>query len=360
MKLGECQSKCEHIAGVPLQPATATRLHLVYLAKGSHATTAIEGNTLSEEEVLRRVEGTLQLPPSREYLGQEVDNILKACNELLEQVQTGEMPGLDPRRIAELNRLVLDNLTVDEQVKPGEIRSHEVSVAHYQGAPAKDCSYLLEQLCQWLNSGDFKGQPEQLIAFAIIRAVLAHLYLAWIHPFSDGNGRVARLVEFQILISSGVPAPAAHLLSNHYNLTRSEYYRRLDQARENDGVLRFLGYAVQGLLDGLREQLEDIRKQQWGISWRDYVYEAFRVKRSKANDRRRDLLLDLSERGSVPLHDVRNLTPRTAAAYTNRTSKTLSRDINALVSMGLVEKKGSTVRARRELILAFLPLRSQT
>ncbi len=47
--LGECQSKCEHIAAVPLQTATSEKLHTVYLAKGAHATTAIEGNTLSEE-----------------------------------------------------------------------------------------------------------------------------------------------------------------------------------------------------------------------------------------------------------------------------------------------------------------------
>ncbi|MCC6745869.1 MAG: Fic family protein, partial [Acidobacteria bacterium] len=43
MLLGEARSKCEHIAGVPLKPAVAERLHRLYLAKGVHATTAIEG-----------------------------------------------------------------------------------------------------------------------------------------------------------------------------------------------------------------------------------------------------------------------------------------------------------------------------
>ena len=41
--LGEARSKCEHLAGVPLRPDTARRLHLMYLAKGVLATTAIEG-----------------------------------------------------------------------------------------------------------------------------------------------------------------------------------------------------------------------------------------------------------------------------------------------------------------------------
>ena len=69
MLLGEAASKCEHIAGVPLQPETAKRLHQLYLAKGAAATTAIEGNTLTEEEVLQHIEGKLELPASKEYLG---------------------------------------------------------------------------------------------------------------------------------------------------------------------------------------------------------------------------------------------------------------------------------------------------
>ncbi len=51
IELGECQSKCEHIRDLPILPETRDRLTKIYLAKGVHATTAIEGNPLSEEEV---------------------------------------------------------------------------------------------------------------------------------------------------------------------------------------------------------------------------------------------------------------------------------------------------------------------
>ncbi len=64
MTLGEIRSKCEHIAGVPLDRETATRLHLLYIARGVHATTAIEGNTLALEDVEKRVQGKLQEVPS--------------------------------------------------------------------------------------------------------------------------------------------------------------------------------------------------------------------------------------------------------------------------------------------------------
>ncbi|WP_433223897.1 Fic family protein [Dactylosporangium sp. CS-047395] len=46
---------------------------------------------------------------------------------------------------------------------------------------------------------------------AMIKAMLAHLYLAWIHPFGDGNGRTARLIESQLLLQAGVPVPAANV-----------------------------------------------------------------------------------------------------------------------------------------------------
>ena len=360
--LGECQSKCEHIAGVPLRPDTAKNLYQLYLAKGVLATTAIEGNTLSEEEVLRHLQGTLKLPPSREYLAQEIDNIVSGCNLILADIKECRAPTLSPGRVKELNRIVLDRLKLDEGVVPGEIRRYGVGVARYQAPPPEECEYLLDRLCEWLNSEAFSPQPGRAIIYAILKAVLAHLYLAWIHPFGDGNGRTARLVEFQILIASGVPAPAAHLLSNHYNQTRTEYYRQLDQASRSGGdALPFVFYAAQGFLDELRSQLQVIRVQQLDVAWRNHVHEAFSDKKSPSDARRRHLVLDLSQMaGPVPFSKLSEVSPRVAAAYARKTSKTLSRDVNALLQMGLLVEEQGGYRARKDLILAFLPPKADT
>lgn len=137
MLLGQVQSKCEHIAGVPLLPETAKQLYKVYLSKGAHATTAIEGNTLSEEEVLQRVDGTLELSKSREYLGIAIDNIIKACNEIAGAVTQGLPLELTPQRIRRFNELVLSGLELEDGVVPGECRQHGVTVARYRGAPPR-------------------------------------------------------------------------------------------------------------------------------------------------------------------------------------------------------------------------------
>jgi Fic family protein len=262
--------------------------------------------------------------------------------------------------LCDYNEQVLHKLPPEAGEVPGKIRTHPVVVGNvYRGAPAEDCEYLLDRLCEWLNGTDFTAPEGKEVVYAIIKAVVAHLYLAWIHPFGNGNGRSARLLEFHILLSAGVPSPAAHLLSNHYNQTRAEYYRQLDYASKSRGdILPFLIYAVRGFVDGLREQLEKIWDQQWDVVWRNYVHELFQNKNSPTDTRQRHLALDLGSRGDwAQIGEITELTPRLAKAYAGKTAKTVQRDLNALIKMELIARDGRKVRARREVILAFLPLR---
>ena len=354
--LGEAQSKCEHVAGIPLLPSIAQRLYQIFLAKGALATTAIEGNTLTEDQVLKRLEGKLDLPPSKEYLGQEIDNIIEACNMIAERILGGHPTELCLEDIKDYNALVLKNLPLDDEVIPSQIREHNVVVGQYKGAPPGDCEYLLSRLCEWLNN-EFEAPAGYEIAFGILRAIVAHIYMAWIHPFGDGNGRTARLLEFQILLSVGIPATAAHLLSNHYNQTRSEYYRQLDRTHKSGGdIFPFIEYALQGFIDGLKEQIGTIKLQQLHVHWTNYIHEQFRNKDRSTDIRRRRLVIDLSRTtGYVPVLEVRHISPRIAEAYANKTDKTVKRDINVLENMNLVERTSKGVRAKREIMLAFLP-----
>jgi Fic family protein len=359
MLLGEARSKCDHIAGVPLPPMVADQLHRLYLAKGALATSAIEGNTLSEEQVVEHLAGRLELPRSQAYLTREIDNIVTACNHVLRALLDGGPATIEPDEVMRFNAQVLDGLDVDPEVVPGAIRRHPVGVARYRGAPPGDCEYLLRRLCDWLNTQELDLGPGFGLAAAMLKAVIAHLYLAWIHPFGDGNGRTARLVEFKVLVASGVPTPAAHLLSNHYNLTRSRYYQQLDLATKKPaGELDFVEYALEGFVDQLAEQIGVIRGHQWSIAWRDYVYRSFDTTKGAAATRRRGLVLALSTCPEpVGYDEIPGLTPALAVAYATRSRKTLTRDLHELTRMGLIAEERGRFRAARELILAFLPWR---
>lgn len=361
--LGECHSKCEHIAGVPLRPDVAQVLHSVYLAKGIGGTTAIEGNTLSEEEVLRHIEGKLEVPPSKEYLKREIDNILQEQNRMLDKVAHEKVLPITVGRLKELNKVVLRGLTLEAGVVPGEIRTYSVGVMTYKGAPWHECEYLLEKLCDWLNGKDFEPRDGlNLGHMAILKAIIGHLYIEWIHPFGDGNGRTGRLLEVQILLASGVPAPACQLLSNHYNQTRKTYMAQLRAASESGGdVIPFIGYALQGFVEGLRGQLAYIRKLQMEVAWINYVHEIFGGESSKATQRQKHLLLDLATREEpIEISQIDNLSPRLAKAYAGMNPKTSLRDVETLQQRGFVLRDGKTIRANMALIAQFLPIRASS
>lgn len=364
MLIGEAKSKCDHIAQVPLRDDIARDLYTLYLAKGVHATTAIEGNTLTEDQVREHIQGELDLPDSQQYLEQEIDNIVAACNVIEREVMGGTRDGLlRVEDIHEYNRMALKGLQLEEGVVPGEIRQHPVTVGNvYRGAPQQDCEFLLNKMCDWLNNEQFMGLYERFgVGASLLRAILAHLYVAWIHPFGDGNGRTARLIEFHLLVSSGVPSPSAQLLSNHYNATRQTYYRKLREASQNGGDPGpFIYYGVEGFVDGVREQITLILERYLrDLVWRDLVDIQDLGKTGDVVFRRKELLVELFRaRRPIKKSMVPSLSTELAAQYAAKTRKTLSRDLNALEDAGLIRQTPKGYAPRRDLILRFLPPRT--
>jgi len=357
MLIGEAQSKIEHLEGAPLKPYLNEELHKVYLAKGIHATSAIEGNTLTEEQVKLRIEGKLELPKSQEYLGREIDNLLNGYNTVMRDLLAGSAATITVERIKEFNRLVLDGLELPHDVFPGVYRDHSVAVASYVAPPYQDSQYLIERLCAWLASDDFTPPDgEWTVGWAVLKAVVAHLYLAWIHPFGDGNGRTARLVEYQLVVGAGVPMVVGHLLSSHYNHTRTDYYLQLDRtSRGGGGPTPFICYAVRGFVDQLRQAIARVRGQQMAIAWQNYVHEQLDGG-GPAQARQRHLLLALGAAGE-PIHRSRlaDLAPKVTRDYANKTAKALTRDINTLRSRDLIVVKDGGYVANTDLIRGFLP-----
>lgn len=357
MVLGEINAKCEHLTGIPLTRQTAEELYKVYLARGVLGTTAIEGNTLSEEDVRAHIEGELKLPESKEYLKQEIDNILAEKRRMLSLRRRNKLPPWSIDEICRLNKVVLKRLELsDEETVPGVIRKHAVGVGRYRAVPAEDCHYLLERFCKWLNDSATDTDETSRIPIGLVKAVAAHLYFAWIHPFGDGNGRTARLIEFRILIEAEVPVPAALLPSNFYNQTRTEYMRQLDRASQSRGKMdHFVEYAIRGFSEGLSEQLTSIRSQHLHIAWINYVHEQFQRLTGSAAKRRRNLVLALSEQDQpVPRSQIDEMNPSVAREYANASQKMISRDLNALREMDLIERTRGGYKAKKQIMQAFL------
>ncbi|MCY4193637.1 MAG: Fic family protein [bacterium] len=358
MLLGEARAICEQIASTPLKPGVVEHLNEVALIKGAQATTAIEGNTLNEEQVAGIYRGEYTAPPSREYQEREVRNVLDALTKIDEQATSRTLAPVTAELICDYNSQVLDKTEHASEAVPGELRTHSVMAGSYRGAPAQDCPYLTRRLAEWLESDMFRSDdPDTAFALTVIQTIYAHLYIAWIHPFGDGNGRTARLLEFMLLARSGqLPLLAAHLLSNHYNLTRDQYYRELQASSQTSSTQSFLTYAAQGFVDGLREQIDLVREQQLSVSWANYVNEAMdRFPTSRASNRQRALVSAMPFDETVARGDLAALTPALAALYANTGPRTLSRDLNLLAKAGLILRDGRSWKANTDIMFTFMP-----
>lgn len=114
---------------------------------------------------------------------------------------------------------------------PGELRGYNVEV-HRHTPPDHESLGAYLQRFESFYSGN-----EILATDSLIAAAAAHHRLAWIHPFGDGNGRVARLQSQAALMAAGVDSGGLWSLSRGFARERQAYYSALqhaDQARLND------------------------------------------------------------------------------------------------------------------------------
>jgi Fic family protein len=340
--LGQCVAYVDAISNTPILPQQAQRLMQVSLIRGAQATTAIEGNTLTDEEI-ERVKAGDHISPSKQYQEIEVRNILEAFNVLGREVLDHDLGSLvTPELVRRFHWLVGKDLGPHLDAIPGQWRTDARIVGSYRCPDHADVPALMERFSTWLRE-TFGYEHGQSFPQGILQAILAHVYLEWIHPFGDGNGRTGRLLEFYLMLRAGTPDIASHILSNHYNQTRSEYYRQLDHARHTRDLTAFLEYALVGFQDGLQQTLQVIQQGQFEIIWRQHVYDQFTEHPGASQavlKRRRMLALQMPQDRGVTVEELPWLTPNLARTYGGVSTRTLLRDLDDLFQRNLVVRLG--------------------
>ncbi len=362
--LGQCDATIKALSEIPIDPDYRKQLLNVSLIKGAQSTTAIEGNTLSEEEIVNIQKGK-DLPPSKAYQQQEVKNIIDAFNILLEEiVKDNRTQLISPEFILRLHKMVGQNLGEHFNAIPGEFRINNVSVGRYRCPDYKDVIPMIQRLCDWMKK-EFHYEKGQYYINTVIQAIVLHVYIAWIHPFGDGNGRTARLLEFYILLRAGNPDFASHLLSNFYNETRSEYYRHLDNSTKTGNLNEFLKYAIEGYRDGLLHIIDIVQANQMEIAWKNYIYNVFKSKKITAkteevNKRRRNLIISLPTDSRFDLKDISKASVEIALTYNNLSARTIFRDIQELINLDLlILNDDGTYSPNTAVLKKYMPRRKE-
>lgn len=355
--LGKCDAMVATIKEAPLQPEYRSQLLRVSLVKGAQATTAIEGNTLTESEIERVADGK-SLAQSKHYQEQEVRNILDAMNGILSKVAVdGQTDLITPGMLLDFHRNVGRELGERFDAIPGQFRTDSRVVGPYRCPQPEHVQPLVRLLCEWLPREFGFATNRQTFSQAVVQAIVSHVYLEWIHPFGDGNGRTGRLLEFYILLRAGNPDIASHILSNLYNDTRPEYYRQLNEASKSRDLTAFLEYAIQGYHDGLEEVMHAITDNAIQIAWRHLIFTKFADRphlKTTVHKRRRDLALAIPPRVDLTVGELMLLTPDLAREYAALTERTLLRDLRELVVMKILAFKGGKYRLNLPLLISHM------
>ncbi len=346
--LGECSALARALAEMPLPASERNVFDRQYLARWVQSALPSGMDALGCDEIEQIIEGTDSLAPSRQYLAVEARNLVKGAGMISEGLRGSMRSRIYSQLISDFNATVLDGLVLPGQIVPGQYRQEDLPLFNgtAQAAPSGDCGMLVDSLCDWLGSQTFSAPENMEIMYGLITAVIAHLYMRWISPFGDGNIRTIRLIEYHILCAAGVSPSSALLLGIHYASTSSEYERMIQASGGPDGlILPFLRYSIEGFRDRLREQRERTGSILTKALWRYRVTELFMDRTSPADIRRRRLALELCGlEEPIPLPKLLDAYPKAAVLYATKTYKTLTRDINDLVSMRLLAKTDDGVK----------------
>jgi Fic family protein len=128
----------------------------------------------------------------------------------------------------------------------------------YEGPQADDVSPLMAEVVEWLSHGD-QDDP------VVVRAAMAHLHTVSVHPFCDGNGRIARIVQSLVLAREGLLSPEFASIEEYLGAHTTAYYGVLQRVQggryqpERDAS-EWVAFCVEAHIAQARQRLDQIKE----------------------------------------------------------------------------------------------------
>jgi Fic family protein len=331
------------IASLPVFPHFAASLDEDLIRRSIFSTAALEGNPLDEKAVgalLEKAGATI----ATDNFEREIIN-LKTAHDTYILAATDATPlVLSEERIKEAHFTITTGVN-DADISPGRYRTTSVQVGNnaHGGTyiPPKiyeDIKTLMQEFVVWING------EELLRTDPVIRAALAHYHLAKIHPFRDGNGRTARMLEAMILASAGyrhIPST----LWNFYYLNIHDYYIAFSKSEKDPShsVQPFLDFFLRSLSASLEELQARIIAAMKPLLFRDFAAH-LKDKSHKLSTRQHHLIELLSNTNVAFDHTYLKRNIPFKILYQHVSDKTITRDIKHLEGLGLLIKENGLYR----------------
>ncbi|MGH7246338.1 MAG: Fic family protein [Candidatus Levyibacteriota bacterium] len=334
--IGLIEACKEVIDSAPLLPYYEKKFQNDALVRSVHFGTHIEGNELNLSQAEKVMEG--QVVPARERDIQEVINyreVMEYIGEL--KVQNNFI--IDEVFIKHLHELTVNKILPSE--KCGKYRTTQVIIKNsstgevsFRPPMVAAVPFQMTDLLLFIN----KVSVEDM--HPILKSGAVHHEFVRIHPFVDGNGRVARALSTLILFQSGYDIRKFFSLEEYFDSDASRYYDALQSVEKNDGdVTIWLGYFTQGLAIELGKIKDKVER----VSVDTHLREKLGGKPMMLSDRQLKLIEYIQKTGFLQNQAFKTIFPMVS-------EDTVLLDLKALVKAGLIKKTGSTKGAKYVMV----------
>ncbi len=220
------------------------------LGRGVHSSTWIEGNQLSLAQVLAIVEGK----DVSADLHQKTE--VKNCVEVLRWAIKYKKAPVTSAKILMLHAKMVRGLLPKDRC--GRWRKVQNYVVNARGqiidTPPipQEVPRRMKELLSWVSSSS--------LDHTVVRAAIFHHEFVKIHPFVDGNGRMARALSQWILIQGGYDPAYSLSVDEYFAADRSKYYQMIRETKDMDGDYTYwIEYYAQGILEAMQALVKRLR-----------------------------------------------------------------------------------------------------
>ena len=257
--IGIIEASPEVIDHAPLLPYYEKEFRKDALIRSVHYGTHIEGNELNLSQAEKVMMGQEVVARDRDI--QEVINYRKAIEFIAELRIKNEELRITEKTIRKLHEITVNKILSDD--KSGKYRKTQVVIKNNQTGQVSfrppEANLVLSQIQDLLA---FISAKQNQDIHPVLKSGIVHYELVRIHPFVDGNGRVARALSTLILFLEGYDIRKFFSLEEYFDSDANRYYESLQSVEKNNGDLTvWLEYFTQGLaieLSKIKEKVEKI------------------------------------------------------------------------------------------------------
>ncbi|MEO6508788.1 MAG: Fic family protein [Patescibacteria group bacterium] len=334
MSIAKIEAAEEVIRHAPILPLWEKQFREDAIVRSVYHGTHIEGNMLHQDEAKDILMGKDVLARPRDI--QEVINYRKVMD-FIEEEANKKIDKITELVVKKIHKLVTDKILTADQI--GEYRLKQVIIRNSQTGeitfrppPPIEVPFLMREFLYWVNKDD----RDEI--HPILKAGIAHHEMVRIHPFIDGNGRVARSVATLILFLGGYDIRRFFSLEEFYDKDAATYYEYLQKASAGDMTswLEYFTYGASIEFDKIKEKILKLSKDA-------KLKKQIGGKQIFLTDRQVKIIEYLQEAGFLQNKAFGTL-------FSDVSEDTVLRDIQDMIKNNLVKKVGSTKSARYVLV----------